>query len=27
MARFENFRKFVAGAKNSQIWEAMIFDL
>jgi len=26
VARFENFRKFAAGAKNSQIWGALTFE-
>ena len=26
MARFENLRKFIAGAKNSEIWGAMTFE-
>jgi len=27
VAMFENFRNFVARARNSQIWETMTFDL
>jgi len=27
MARFENFQKFVARARNSQLWVSMTFDL
>jgi len=27
VARFENFRKFVARARNSQLWGSMTFDL
>jgi len=27
VAKFENFRKFVARARNSQLWGIMTFDL
>jgi len=27
VARFENFQKFVARARNSQLWGYMTFDL